>query len=713
MVCEVLAVHWSDNVINYYSWARYDELVGFTDLPLKPVEARLISGGFHQFEINSDLRTENISVTFDDLDKDITKKFQKYKIARCEFFYYYPDVDLLVSLFWGQLNEPQIYGYKTIQTTITNGFRSRELSMPRRTRPKHCTATFGGKFASQDELYTNGCPYDLQLGGTTGLLDPATNQPFKNCPRLTAADCVARFGHDNYYLGFDVTAYPAATGSGYLATSRDNTSNLKQPIRVILGRKHVRNLPVLAWRVDDAARDYIRGLWEIGEGRIEYCFNVSLNGVPSRPEHTSFRPGGRGQPPMPRFEPLNFSGTAFLTALFGTPNGKSGNNTSGDKLEAFAAIHGFNEIAVFSDPNTFTRNVTNTAGRLNANTNFAWTLLECFTNKRWGLNYSHSHFDIQSFIDTAVWCDDRTSFTHPNGTVYENTVINGNYEAYRASFSAVLDARPSHEVINDMCRSMRVSVPFQHEGKYHITPIAAVSQEKLNNARVFTDKGDGRNIVWEKGMPLINFSQIPSKELCNHIVLTYEDGRNTDVERPITVDDPDQKAIAGAALGDNNFVEVPKRYGAFGIRFLNEAIKLAFSLLWFGEFDRGGIKNNLSVEFALPFEQILGLKKFDVIKIESDLNTFKSPEGNPFEFFRIQRIRKIGNGLVSVVAQAYNKEIYAAFETVLSGRDNFLQPKSPPMSANKNLPVERLQFGDAPYYKNGNIVIPPISQGQE
>jgi hypothetical protein len=62
----------------------------------------------------------------------------------------------------------------------------------------------------------------------------------------------------------------------------------------------------------------------------------------------------------------------------------------------------------------------------------------------------------------------------------------------------------------------------------------------------------------------------------------------------------------------------------------------------------------------------LGLRRYDIIKIESDLITgFLSPENEQFEYFRITKMQKTSGGLCEITAQAYNHTAYTNFETDL------------------------------------------------
>lgn len=177
---------------------------------------------------------------------------------------------------------------------------------------------------------------------------------------------------------------------------------------------------------------------------------------------------------------------------------------------------------------------------------------------------------------------------------------------------------------------------------------------------VFTDIGEHRNIERdERGKPILSYSQISPAKLPNKIVLTYDHagpetpGTATDIERPLVFEDEAAQRAAGEAIGDHTIQVVEKRYAAFGIRHFNEAVKLGWSLLDLGEFDSGGLKNNLEIKFQTWFTHAIELHKYKVIKVVSPLlqRLFD------FEYFRIKSLRRRKDLKVDVIAQAYPQEL--------------------------------------------------------
>jgi hypothetical protein len=256
----------------------------------------------------------------------------------------------------------------------------------------------------------------------------------------------------------------------------------------------------------------------------------------------------------------------------------------------------------------------------------------------------------------------------------------------RTQLDVDLQGRVTHEQIIDICRAGRLSVPFQHNGKYTIRPLKI--ETNLTEARVFTDVGDDKNIIRDGAKPAITYSIQSDRNIPNEIKLVFEEVNNKDVERPLTFIDEEQQLKAGRAFGDTSLRPIQKSYSAFGIRNEAEAIKLGWTLLHLGEFDTGGLKNNLRVNFTTWNTQILGLQRFDVIKIISPLISRFG-----FNYFRILSMKQQSNLLVNVTAQAYPEIYYNSLEAIQ-------QP--PPENPNPIVPIDnprRPVFDEVSYYQ--------------
>lgn len=708
-VAEYLKVVWSSGVIKYYGAAAWHTEAPFTGIGVT-IEPRLMTQNkrdpFHELELNPDLRTENISVTFDDIDKEITGKFRTYGSGvTCEFFLYYPSESLTVSLWSGQLQAPSMYGWKTVKASVTNGFRSRELRLPYRNHRAECTRKiFGGKLPDADAVRSNLCPYDKHLGGSVGVFKTGS-APFTDCPALTKADCNSRMGTtDGKYFGGYVTTAAAVVGSlrtGYLAVSKGNASNLKEPVRVVFGTKIVRQNQLLLFSVQDPhpVRGWLRTLWEIGEGPVDSMYNFKINDTMIQQVHLNFRLGTRGQLRTGYASDVhNFSSTAHIFAVFGYVANPT--QITPSSLSAECQVKGFAEVCVYTDDDPLTKTRVWSDDR-------AWCLLEIYRNQKFGLGYKEDQFTIADWMTASAWGLQTVSHvvTFADGESYT-------YISRRSSFNAILEGRPVGEQVADICRSGGLSIPFQHEGDYTLATFRKATTDELTNARVFTDVGQDVNIIWDGGQPALSLSQTPDDKVVNEVEVRFEEASNFDSERPITVDDPNQKLKAGRQLGQDYFLAVPKTFSAFGINSLPEALRFAYRMLWFGEFDEGGIQNNLRATLNVPFEQALGLKRYEVIKITSELITgfFTVGLGTNNEAvttFRVLKIKKMSGGRAEIVAQAYNHTAYTAFEadsvSTASGAAVYVSQAGTAYVNGAYAPNG--VYGGKPSYLAGNVVI--------
>lgn len=679
---EYIRVDWDESHTNYYGTEAYQQTGGYLNIGLT-IEPRLIPRNkkdpFFEYEICPDLRTDNITVEFDDIDKSITGKFQTYSSGvACAFFLYYPDEDLHIEMWSGQLQAPQVYGWKTVKATATNGYRSRELLLPNRGHRAECTAqVFGGRLPTLDAVRSALCPYDRHLGGVIGKLNPATGEPYLDCDK-SRESCILRLDMNNdgkpeYFGGFATSARAINSpykGHPFLALGRGNASNITDPVRVVFGTKNVRNLPALIYRIQSPPHTedaWVQVVFEVCEGPIVRFGGYLVNSVDySSGQWSNYfnaRKGERGQSltSFPGTD-ANYSGTAIFYAVYGGPHiGLSSDDFDPASLSAFVSVQGFAEVCVYSDPETKVRQYSDDR---------VFCLLELFTNQKFGLGYSPAKFNLQDWIDTSDWTNLAVTHTliFPDGETRT-------YTSRRSSFNAILEGRQVSEQIEDICRAGAFSVPFQFEDLFTISPFRAATTDELNNARVYTDTGESKNIVWDSGKPSLDLSQTPDNKVINEVELRFEDQANGDIERTLTVDDPDQKLKAGRQLGTDYFLSVPKRFVGTGINNFAEAIRMAYRLLKFGQFDEGGTDNNLKVTLKVPLIHALGVKRYEIIKIQSSLlDHFTLPSGvltdtnrYPVEYFRVLKLKKIAGDRCEITAQVYNHNSYTHFEVDLGG----------------------------------------------
>lgn len=669
---EYLKVTWDTGVVNYYGGAAWNDEAPFTGIG-HTIEPRLIysdkNDPFHELELNPDLRTSEISVTFDDIDKEISALFQQYGSGvTCEFYYYYPDQSLTVLVWSGQLQAPKIYGWKTLKTVATNGFRSREQVIPSRAKFKECTASiFGGLLPDTDAVRSSLCPYDKHLGGSVGNYKTGTT-PYADCPKTLDA-CTDRLSNGGlYYGGFITDAITIDGGSGFMAISRKNASGLKEPLRVIFGSVHLHGPDLILWRRNGNNNDgFVSIVWAVCEGPVSSISNFQVNDTMIAATGGTFgngnmqtRLGTRGQP-RTGYAPnvSNFSGTALAYTDYGRVNPSNYNPSN---LNAQCDVVGFSEVCVYTDDSPVTKSRTWSDNRV-------WCLMELYKNQKFGLGYQEAKFEILDWMTAATWSDVVVSHTvtYADG---ESTV----WTSRRSTFNAIVEAKPAGEVIENIARAGGFSVPFENDGKLTVSAFRKATTDELNNAPVFYDTGSNVNIAWN-GQPSIELAQTPDNKLVNEVEVRFEEASNGGTERPITVDDRNAKLKAGRQQGADYFLTVPKRFTAFGVTTLAEATRLAYRLLWFGEHDEGGTMNNVRLTLTVPFEQALGIKRYSVIKVVSELLdnvTIGVDDGvtdltEAPTYFRVLKIERKAGGVAQITAQAYNHTAYTAFEVDSGG----------------------------------------------
>lgn len=676
-ICAYLAVYWDadDSAENrYYSDSPYQEMSGFLDIGLD-LEPVIKSGGQSlaeavTFEINPDLKSEQIEFVFDNVADDdgvrpISDRFASFSSGvTCEVFFYYADVNEHQSVWFGQLQAGKDATQDQYKAIATNGFRSRELLLPHRMRPRECTSNYGGSLDTAEAIATNGCPVDVHTGGSIGNGD-------LSCARDSVTTCNTKCGTSDgkYFLGFDTDASATVTSGNPRvgpAISKGNQSSLTKPIRVIYGQKYVREMPLLLWRREvgapDPNHDWVSAVSEVGEGPVQQIYELTVLGDRTpQAVATQIRLGSRGQAAISNYAATmsNFSCTALVRWKYGWINA---GQTSASDLTCEGRVIGMTTVPVYTDSSTFTRIWSD---------NRAWCLFDLMTHQRYGLRYAHSRFNIDDWISVGDWTLNTVSFVALD--------LDGNSQTFasrRSTFDAVCEGRPVLEQIEDICRSGGFSMPFISNGKFSIKAFRKATSSELTNAVVFTDNynGTGRQIHWEGNRPAISFSQVPEDKINNEIQLEFEEADNKDVARPITVDDPNQKLKAGRALGENNLHTVNKKFSAFGIRYKEEAARLAYRLLWFGEHDSGGTQNNLSGTFRTDYVNVLDVERYDIIKLDTTLDD-NIPVGTSNgttslaevpEYYRVLGIKKLARGAAEVRVQVYNQPAYELFDNVTS-----------------------------------------------
>lgn len=661
-LAEVIAVYWDgeSNPPTYYGRAAYNELPNFLDIPYSPIAPRVIAAdALTEIPLFPDINSPSFNVTFADSDGDIRSKLMAMKSGgsvKAEIIYYFADVDDSSVMWFGHITHNAPYGVDKQEIEFVTGFQSPEFLLPSEIHMKECSArAFGGELTTTADVYRSICPYDLQTGGSEGVFESGST-PFSDCPRMVKADCTARFGHDRYWPGYDFEAPGVTVSSRFIQTKAvNNDSLLRYPITIVFGAKILMELPVLQFytRIDSGNnnRGTVHILAEVSNDHVQQIFNAMYSGSTSNVQSYQARNGARGQSPTSWTAGVaNYSGRSFLYIVGNHSSNPQSLNVASIKVGCF--VHGFDRGRVYTDATTFTNAWTHSR---------AWPLLELYTNNRWGLGYRHDRFELADWVTLADWMDEDYTFTLPFPSGDKTWDI-----TERTIFDAALTALPAAEQITNICRTGRFSVPYQRDGKYTVRPLKKASSGDLSGAAEFTD-AIGGNIKRTSSDSTLKLQQTDPKSLPNTVVSTFEDADNNDIQRPVTCRDMDQLARAGASLGSGGFLEVKKSVPAYGVRRLQECIAFGYSVLWFGEFDSGGIYNNCKATFVTTLREALNLDKFEVIKLVTDQPLPDAPDATSLEYFRVVDGKINADGSVSVTCQAYNQNWYDVFESALSG----------------------------------------------
>jgi hypothetical protein len=651
-VIEVVRVYWPspDGTKNYVFWdPREDPVYAASDfetwLDGNPLIVAFDPGErglqpFHEIPRTSAIGDDVVRMRFANLDRNFEELAYKHRGGvRVEIFHFLPQLNggagLAVSWFLGHLKTSDNAATDWVEIDVAAGFRSPDLLVPSRNNSDQCGVLWGGDLNAV-QIIGNPCPYDLHLpGGTIGNNDPTTGNPFTFCD-FTKSACIARLGGHgatplSFYGGHDSAVDSTQIGAGdhkTTSTTAGSSTDAVVPKRVIYGRRKVRSLRLLDFAKefnpssDHQDKGTIRLLYEIGEGPNQSVDDVKVNGTElPRPDGLGLevRLGTRGQAAT-GFSPsvLNYSHTAHIRGDLNPidPRGQQPKN-----FDTECIVEGRNTVRIYSDEDSFTEDYTN---------NRSWCLFDLIRNPWYGLREDPARHEIDDFIYLA---------------------------GKNSSFNAdVQGTRTAQQQITDICSSARWFLPFVHNGK---TRWLAQETYDLEDADIplFTDTGPNRNILKDgRDVPRISVSYRDDDEIPNELILLVEDEDKSFLERPFRYPDTEQQRRAGQKYGDNSLRKVEDRQVAFGITNTAEAHDLGFSLLDFGPFLNGGIRNNLTVVMVVPrfIPEAIDLHENKVIEIDSSiLDIYEDLNGNPFTHFIVKSLTQTRDGELIVVAQAY------------------------------------------------------------
>lgn len=566
----------------------------------------------------------------------------------CEIFLWFPAEELLLSVWQGHLRSEESSDAFIWRGKIANGFRSPNLNVPSRAHYASCSGPFGGWLETQDEIDENPCPYNAHIGGVIGT------PGFEDCDRKSLSSCTARgidpHFHFSHFSSSVTILNSQSKGSQLYSISRGNESNLKESVRVIMGTRKIRDCQVLAFRRDynnnTPAHGWFAAIYEVCEGPVAALYGVAVNRQNANPLHYNYRLGDRGQGAVaPDLNTHGYSGTALFRYNYGWVDPGT---VGPDSMRGEAYVVGLNNIRIYSDEDTFTRQYT---------ANRAWHIAEILCNKKWGLRNDYTRLNINSWIVSANWGNVLVRFTELSGGVEFN------HDHIRSTSNVELVGRSAQSHLEDMCKYGRLTRPYLFQNKLHLDPLRPLTDEELEDCPVFTDKNvSTRNIIIAGDKSTLTRSTKSDMDIPNRLEGTINDPAKDYMEAPLDpVEDVEQQFKAGRVQGDLSRRQVTKKHSLLGITIKEEGIKILYWLLFFGEFGEGGIKNNLQISFKIFVLDALDLHEYKIIKVESD-----QLERYGFEYFRIQKMKRESNLYYTIEASAYNHEDESAFETAVA-----------------------------------------------
>jgi hypothetical protein len=663
-VYEMVKVEWpSPDGTKYYGVMPVDEVssvppVNEDDVPID-CELRLIPASepdwFLPITIDSSIGDEDVTLEMWDGDEVISQLAEDHgEGLRTTVYYWFPQVELLLPVWQGHLKFDEDETYDKVTFTAVQGFRASDALMPSRAHYTYCSAPFGGLFSTVAQVAEcTDCPYNLQApGGTVGIVNPDTGLPWTFCDRRSTASCIARGVDPKFHLSHATqtatTTNNQTHGPNLLSTSAGNENNLKEPVRVVLARRRVYGMAVMAFRRDlntnHPEQGFFAALYEGCEGPQASVSGsrITVGGVEQNAVamHFNYRLGTRGQTSAGSdLSTHGYSGTAHIRYNFGwcDPSGEGPGSAS-----ATAVWGGLTNIRVYTDVDTYTETTTS---------NRVWHLARMLCDKRWGYGYDYDRLDIQSFIDAAAWAERTVTYVDPFGTSWTHV---------RSDSYPELIGKKVQQQIEDLCMAGRLSMPFLFNGKICVVPLKALTTDELADCPIFTDEGEDANIVVDDdGRTSVTSKKTKSDfELVNRVEITYDNQATDYQEAPLRpLEDEDAQFRAGRVLGDNSRKINNKKFALLGVVVEAQATKMGWSIMDLGPNDEGGLQNNRTVKFKTWFSYTLDLHKEKVIKVVSSKLTKYG-----FTYFRVKEMKRLENLEVEMTVQAYNETYMATFE---------------------------------------------------
>ena len=361
---EMVKINWpSPDGAIYYCTLQLDEMTDAVP-SVTPIDVRLIPedspGWFMPVSLDASIGDEEIDLNLWDGDGAISDLLVTHgEGLKVELMYWFPEVDLLLTIWHGHLRQEEEAERDLVRIKAVQGFRSSDANVPHRAHWQECQAIFGGVFDTQAEINEHDCPYNRQIsGGTVGNFESGST-PYTSCPRQTLAQCTARLGNARFHLSHQTISSTVinnqTSGPRLLSVSSGNETNLKEPVRAVMGTRRVYGMPVLAFRRDlnnnDPDRGFFAALYECCEGPIKNItgarFTVDGTTQNASALHYAHIFGAAGQVALnPGLSTHSYSGTALISYVFGWVNPA---DVEPGEASASAIIDGLRDIRVYGD----------------------------------------------------------------------------------------------------------------------------------------------------------------------------------------------------------------------------------------------------------------------------------------------------------------------------------------------------------------------------
>lgn len=671
---EFVVVSWpSPDVETVYSFGNWladaDYATPLTTwLAGRPHIPTFVSNGaarFHDITKTASFGDDTVSMQFSNDSREIERLINLHKSGvKIEFFDFYPEVDsgTAISVFLGTLQSPSSHGDISkdfVRLTAVSSLAPSDAIIPHIAHPQQCPVRFGGQMTAA-ELPGHPCSYNLHLsgaeqtalGGAKGLLNAGV--AFATCPH-TEQGCLDRYGHKLVYMGVVPVTETVPVGAGEhktYSTTHGRYGALLEPSSIVYGERDVSGV-LLDFRKEvnpspsNADAGTLVTLWEFGLGPVQAMSEFQL--MERTPQGINYRLGTQEQTATvftPLAPSLNRRAVANLNH-----NPIDPSTVQVEQMKATCHMEGRDSVRVYSDQDTYVESYTN---------NRAWASLELIENTWFGLNLDRARFLVSDFIYLA---------------------------GKNVSFNCQVTGRSAQQQLSDIFESARWFPPFTYPDSttglsiWRFLPIEELDTTQAD-IPVFTDAGANRNIVVNSGISTVSPLPLNRAKIPNDIYLQFDDEDHANITRPLHFPDWTAQAEAGSVYGDNTKRLIPKTYTAYGITALSEAVPLGAFLRDLGSFGQGGLANALEVTFTTKpahyhaaQELHLG-KAIKVVSENLDPTIYLDPNGDPFEFFIITRLRRSSEADLEITAIAYGKSYYDGTCSPTSGYVTWPTPDS-------------------------------------